>query len=51
MLGIDTSYAPRVSAKEGIGTEDVLRAIVDRLPPPKGNRDGQAEGTYLRFSL
>ncbi len=40
VLGIDTSYAPRISAKEGIGTEEVLRAIVDYLPPPKGDRDG-----------
>jgi len=41
VLGIDTSYAPRISAKEGIGTEDVLRAVVDYLPPPKGDRDGK----------
>jgi GTP-binding protein LepA len=37
VLGIDTSYAPRISAKEGIGTDDVLRAVVDYLPAPKGN--------------
>ena len=41
VLGIDTSYAPRVSAKEGIGTEEVLRAVVDYLPAPKGNREGK----------
>ncbi len=41
VLGIDTSYAPRISAKEGIGTEEVLRAIVDHLPAPKGDPDGQ----------
>ena len=41
VLGLDTSYAPRISAKEGIGTEEVLRAIVDYLPAPKGNREGK----------
>ncbi len=37
VLGLDTSYAPRISAKEGIGIEDVLRAIAEHLPPPKGS--------------
>ncbi len=41
VLGLDTSYAPRISAKEGIGTEDVLRAVIDYLPAPKGNREGK----------
>ena len=40
VLGLDTSYAPRISAKEGIGIEDVLKAIVEYLPAPQGDRDG-----------
>ena len=36
VLGLDCSYAPRISAKEGIGIEAVLDAIADYLPPPKG---------------
>ncbi len=39
MIGIDTSDAIRVSAKTGVGIDDLLEAMVKRLPPPKGNRD------------
>ncbi len=36
IIGIDASAAPLISAKAGIGTEDVLEAIV-QLPPPAGD--------------
>ncbi|MEA5004288.1 MAG: translation elongation factor 4 [Christensenella sp.] len=39
VLGIDASDAPRVSAKSGENVEQVLKAIVDKLPPPSGNED------------
>ena len=38
-LGLDSESAICISAKEGIGTEDVLEAIVHRIPQPKGNPD------------
>ncbi|MBQ4288645.1 MAG: translation elongation factor 4 [Clostridia bacterium] len=39
VIGLDCSYAPRISAKEGIGIRDVLDAVADYLPPPKGEED------------
>jgi len=38
VIGIDASEAVLASAKSGIGIQDVLEAIVTRLPPPKGDR-------------
>lgn len=36
VIGIDSSNAILTSAKLGIGTKDVLEAIVKIIPPPKG---------------
>lgn len=37
VIGIDTQDAVLSSAKSGIGIEDILEAIVSKLPAPKGN--------------
>ncbi|MCE1237939.1 MAG: translation elongation factor 4 [Hyphomicrobiales bacterium] len=37
VIGIDASDAVPISAKTGLGIPDVLEAIVNRLPPPKGD--------------
>jgi len=39
ILGIDASHAIPVSAKAGIGIEDVLEAIVDYVPAPEDTSD------------
>ena len=39
VVGIDASGAIPISAKTGMGIEDVLEALVERLPPPAGERD------------
>jgi GTP-binding protein LepA len=40
VIGLDASDAVEISAKTGLGVDEVLEAIVARLPPPKG--DAQA---------
>jgi len=37
VVGIDGSHAVAVSAKQGIGIEEVLEAIVRHVPPPRGS--------------
>ena len=40
VIGIDATDAIPCSAKSGMGVEDILEAIVARIPAPKGNPDG-----------
>src|SRR5881409_1202784 len=39
IIGLDASEAVLASAKTGVGIEQVLNAIVAKIPPPKGDRD------------
>jgi GTP-binding protein LepA len=37
VIGLDASTAILASAKEGIGTQEILEGIIHYFPPPKGN--------------
>jgi len=39
VIGIPAEEAIMASAKSGIGIEEILEAIVERVPPPSGHRD------------
>lgn len=39
IIGLDASNAVLASAKSGIGIEEILDAIVERIPAPKGDAD------------
>jgi GTP-binding protein LepA len=37
VIGIDAQEAVRCSAKTGMGVEDVLESLIQKVPPPKGD--------------
>ena len=39
VIGIDATDAIPCSAKSGMGVEDILEAVIARIPPPKGQID------------
>ncbi|HWI79742.1 MAG TPA: translation elongation factor 4, partial [Ramlibacter sp.] len=40
VIGIDASNAIPCSAKTGLGIDEILEAVVSRIPAPRGNPDG-----------
>ena len=40
VIGIDATDAIPCSAKTGMGIDEILEAIVHKIPPPKGNPEG-----------
>ena len=42
-VGLDASHAMPISAKTGQGVPDVLEAIVQKIPPPKGRAANQLQ--------
>ena len=37
MIGLDSTTAPLVSAKSGLGVEELLESLIEKVPPPVGN--------------
>src|SRR5471032_1727876 len=40
VIGIDATDAIPCSAKTGLGIDEILEAVIARMPPPRGNPDG-----------
>ena len=47
IIGLDASHALQVSAKSGLGIDDLLEAIVTHIPPPKGQPDGPLKALII----
>ena len=43
LLGCDSEDIIPASAKTGFGVDNILLAIIERIPPPKGKKDGQLQ--------
>ena len=47
VIGLDASEAIHVSAKTGQGIEEVLEALVQKLPPPEGEKDAPLQALLV----
>ncbi len=47
VIGLDASDAIEASAKSGIGIDEILEAIVDRLPAPTGDADAPLQAMLV----
>ncbi|WP_344800429.1 translation elongation factor 4 [Litoribacillus peritrichatus] len=47
IIGIDATDATPCSAKSGMGMEDVLEALVQKIPPPEGEVDGDLQALII----
>ncbi|MEN9503102.1 MAG: translation elongation factor 4 [Pseudomonadota bacterium] len=47
IIGIDATDAVHVSAKTGIGIEDLLEQLVERIPPPVGDPDAPLKALII----
>ena len=47
IIGLDASDAVLASAKSGIGIEEVLEAVVAKIPPPKGTTEAPLKASLV----
>ncbi|WP_027214209.1 translation elongation factor 4 [Burkholderia sp. WSM2232] len=47
VIGIDATDATHCSAKTGLGVEDVLEALIAKVPPPKGDPDAPLQALII----
>jgi len=47
VIGIDATDAIRCSAKTGEGVDDVIEAVIARIPPPVGDPDGALKALII----
>ena len=47
VIGIPADDAVRASAKTGEGVEDILEALIQRIPPPKGDPNGPLQALII----
>src|SRR3989449_3092222 len=47
VIGIEAKDAVRASAKTGEGVEDILEAVIHRIPPPKGDPDAPLKALII----
>jgi GTP-binding protein LepA len=47
IIGIDATDAIRASAKTGLGVEDILEAVIEKIPPPKGDPAGPLKALII----
>ena len=47
VIGIDASDAIPCSAKTGMGVQDILEAVIARIPPPKGDPDAPLKALII----
>jgi GTP-binding protein LepA len=50
LIGDSPEHVLRISAKTGEGVEEVLDAVVERVPPPAGDEDGPARALIFDSS-
>lgn len=47
IIGIDAQDAVQASAKANIGIEDILEQLIERVPAPEGNLDGDLQALII----